>query len=282
MMSALRFKIGFYCLVVSFSLGISSCKAEEIDFGTMKSSEDEFNKRQQQKLVILMPLETMFPDRLERALAEAAGKGKIKVIEELIAKGVDVNARGMKNATPLFWALRNSNVKGFTKLLELGADPNALFAYGSVMHWAARHEDIAFLKAALQHGGNPNLVAGQFSETPLFETIGLARNDRKENRQLLLASGADINARTVDESSYMPIGGQTPVMKAAGLGRFDIVYELLEAGANYKIKNDSGHDLTDRVTQDVRAFTSGSSQEKDLQKVVAWLSERGVEIPSRK
>lgn len=282
MMGALRFKRGFYCLVMSFALGLSGCKAEEIDFDTIKSSEDAFTKRQQQELVILMPLETMFPDRQVRALAEAAGKGKIKVIEELIVKGVDVSARGKKNATPLFWALRNSNFKGFSKLLELGADPNTLIADGSVIHWAARHEDIAFLKAALQHGGNPNLVAGQFSETPLFKTIGLVGNDRKENRQLLLASGADINARTVDESSYLPIGGQTPVMKAAGLGRYDIVHELLEAGADHKIKNDSGHDLTDRVAQDVGAFISGSSQEKDLQAVVVWLSERDVEIPSRK
>lgn len=277
-MGALKLKRGFYCLIISFALGLSGCKAEEIDFYTMKKSEEAFNKRQQQELVILMPLETMFPDRQVRALAEAAGKGKIKLVDELIEKGVDVNARGKKNATPLFWALRNSNINGFTKLLAAGADPNILFAGGSIMHWAAKHENIAFLKAALQHGGNPNLVAGQFSETPLFETIGLVGNDRKENRRLLLESGADINARTVDESSYLPIGGQTPVMKAAGLGRFDIVYELLEAGADYKIKSDSGHDLANRVAQDVGAFVSGSPQEKDLRKVITWLSERGVNI----
>lgn len=268
----------FYYSLACFVLFLPGCKEGEINFYTMESSEQAFNKRQQQELVILMPLETMFPDRQVRALAEAAGKGKIKLIEELIANGVDVNARGKKNATPLFWTLRNSNLSGFTKLLELGADPNILFADGSVMHWAARHENIAFLKAALQHGGNPNLKAGRFSESPLFETIGLAGNDRKKNRQLLLESGADINAKTVDKSSYMPIGGQTPVMKAAGLGRFDIVYELLEAGANYKIKNDSGHDLANRVAQDVGAFVSGSPQEKDLQKVIAWLLERGISI----
>lgn len=278
MMRALKFKRGFYCLIMSFGLCLSGCKAEEIDFDTMKKSEEAFNKRQQQELVILMPLETMFPDRQVRALAEAAGKGKIKLVDELVKKGIDVNARGKKDATPLFWALRNSNIYGFKKLLAAGAEPNILFASGSIMHWAAKHENIAFLKAALQYGGNPNLIAGQFGETPLFETISLVRNDRKENRRLLLESGADINARTVDESSYLSIGGQTPVMKAAGLGRFDIVYELLEAGADYKIKNDSGHDLVSKVAQDVGAFVSGSPQEKDLQKVITWLSERGVNI----
>ncbi|WP_444890471.1 ankyrin repeat domain-containing protein [Microbulbifer sp. DLAB2-AA] len=271
-------KRSFYFLIISFALGLSGCKAEEIEYDAMNKSEEAFNKHQQKELVILMPLETMFPDRQVRALAKAAGKGKVKQVDELLAKGVDVNARGKKNTTPLFWALRNSNLNGFIKLLDAGADPNILFAGGSVMHWAAKHENADYLKAALQYGGDPNLVAGQFSETPLFETIGLIGNDRKENRQILLKSGANINARTIDESSYLPIGGQTPVMKAAGLGRFDIVYELLEAGADYKIKNDSGRDLASRVAQNVGAFVSGSSQERDLQKVIAWLSERGVNI----
>ncbi len=279
MMDALKLKRGFYCLIMSFALGLPGCKAKEIDFDAMKKSEEAFNKRQQQELPILMSLETMFPDRQVRALAEAAGKGKIRVVEELVAKGVDVNARGKKNATPLFWALRNSNLKGFTNLLELGADPNVVFGDSSVMHWAAQHEDIAFLKAALQYGGNPNLVAGQFSETPLFKTIGLSGNDRKENRQLLLESGSDINAKTVDDSSYMPTGGETPVMKAAGLGRFDIVYELLESGADYKVKDDTGYDLLGLASRKIGAFVPGSPQEKDLQRVIAWLSERGVKIP---
>lgn len=266
---------------MSFTLNVSGCKAGEIDFDAMKSSEEAFNKRQRQELVIQMPLKTMFQDQQVRALAEAAGKGRLKKLEELVDQGVDVNARGKNDATPLYWALRNSNLKGFTRLLELGADPNLLFADGSVMHWATMHEDVAFLKVALEHGGDPNLRAGQLGETPLFLTVGLEGDNRKEHRQLLLDSGANINIRTVDDSSYMPIGGNTPIMKAAGLGRFNIVYELLELGADYKIKNDSGHDLTDRVGQKRGAFISGSQQEKDLQKVIDWLSERGVEIPPR-
>ncbi|WP_228517652.1 ankyrin repeat domain-containing protein [Aliidiomarina indica] len=268
-------------LFLSFTLGLPGCKAGEIDFDAMKSSEEAFNKRQGQELIIQMPLRTMFPNQPIRTLAEAAGKGRLTKLEELVKQGVDVNARGNNDATPLFWALRNSNLKGFTRLLELGADPNLLFADGSVMHWATMHEDVAFLKVALEHGGDPNLRAGQLGETPLFLTVGLEGDNRKEHRQLLLDSGANINIRTVDDSSYMPIGGNTPIMKAAGLGRFNVVYELLELGADYKIKNDSGRDLTDRVGQKRGAFISGSQQEKDLQRVIDWLSERGVEIPPR-
>lgn len=269
-------------LFFSFTLGLTDCIAGEIDSAAMKSSEESFKRRQGQELIIHMPLKTMFPNPQDRALAEAAGKGRLTKLEELVKQGVDVNARGTNGATPLFWALRRSNLKGFTRLLELGADPNLVFADGSVMHWATMHKNVAFLKVALDHGGDPNLRAGQFGEAPLFLTVGFEGDKRKKHRQLLLDSGANINIRTVDNSSYRPIGGDTPIMKAARLGQFHIVYELLELGADYKIKNDSGHDLTDSVGQRRGAFISGSQQEKGLQKVIEWLSERGVEAPPRK
>ncbi len=266
-----------YSAVICATYSLSACGAQEIDFNGMENSEKAFNKRQHEELVILMPLETMFPDEKVRALAEAAGKGNNKKIEELVAAGVDVNATGKKNATPLFWAFRKENIKGFNKLLELGADPNIVFADGSVMHWAAGHDDIAFLKAALQHGGNPNLVAGQLGETPLFETIGIA-SDRKKAMYLLLASGSDINAKTTVAFANIAIGGSTPALKAAILARFDIVYELLEKGADYTIKNDSGHDLMKFALQDKNAFIPGSQQEKNVKKVIDWLAERGVSV----
>lgn len=244
----------------------------------MEGSEKKFTKRQQQEVVSLMPLKTMFPDELVRALADAAGKGKIKKVEELVANGLDVNARGKSNTTSLFWALRKNNIAGFTKLLELGADPNILFGNSSVMHWAAQHENITFLQAAIKHGGNPDLAGRKFSETPLFKTIGFVGDDRKEAMHLLLSTGANINAKTVDNSSHMPIGGDTPVMLAASLGRFDIVYELLESGADYSIKNDNGYDLVDRVSRKKNTFIPNSPTEKDLNKVISWLFQHGVNI----
>src|SRR5690625_6364209 len=88
-------------LFFSFTLGLPGCKAGEIDFDAMKSSEEAFNKRQGQELIIQMPLRTMFPNQPVRALAEAAGKGRLTKLEELVEQGVDVNARGNNDATPL-------------------------------------------------------------------------------------------------------------------------------------------------------------------------------------
>jgi ankyrin repeat protein len=263
-----------YFLVACFAFVVSACKAENIDFKSMDSAEKEFNERQAKERVAYMSLETLFPDRRVRALAEAAGKGDAQEIEELVAQGVGVNSQGIKGATPLFWALRN--IDGFEKLLDLGADPNIIFDGSSVMHWAARNDDTDFLRKALNHGGNPDLVAGKFRETPIFKTIGVIGSDNEPAMFILLDSGANINAKTGGEKVFgMSMGGKTPVMIAADLARFDIVYTLLVRGADYSLKDDSGRDLIARITSMKGRFASGSEQEKSLEKVLKFLSQKG-------
>lgn len=269
-----------YILVIALAACVSSCKAEDVDFSGMEASEKSFNERHRKERIAYMSLETMFRDRAVRALAEAAARGKLKELDGLVAKGVGVNSQGAKGATPLFWALRNSSFEGFKKLLSLGADPNIVFADSSVMHWAARHEDVRFLREALDHGGNPNLAAGKPSETPLFETIGVAGSSNIEKMRILLDSGADINAVTGGEKIFdMSMGGITPVLAAADVVRFDIVYELLKRGAGYRFEDDSGRDLAYRIVAVKGRFAAGSEQKKYLEKVIIWLKERGVNIP---
>lgn len=267
-MKSIKYK---YILLISFALFMSGCKAEDIDFKSMESAEKSFNERQSKELVAYMSLETMFPDRQVRSLAEAAGEGKVNQIDELVNQGVDVNSRGTKNATPLFWAMRNDSVDGFQKLLELGADPNVVFTDGgTVIHWAVQLENSSYLRLALEHGGNPNLVSGQRRLTPLFKAIG-SRDSDIPVINMLLKYGADPN---VKESR-----GNTPVIMAAGLGRYDIAYVLLNNGADYSLKNNYGENLLDRIDSMRSAFVSGSAQEKSMGQVVDWLSERGVNVP---
>jgi len=261
---------------------LSGCVAQQLDYTAMNAAEERFNKQHQQEMVMLMPLETMFSDRRIRQLARAAGNGELGEIEDLVASGVDVNAHGQNAAPPLFWALRENNISGFVRLLELGADPNVTFSDTSVIHLAARFEDTKFLLASLQHRGNPNLTAGLFNETPIFATIGITDDDYKESRRLLLNYGADINARTSGLLFGRAVGGKTAIMVAADLGRFDIVYELLVLGADYNLKDIHSNDLADRVSQNLDAFAAGSPQQENLQKVISWLSERGIVIPSSK
>ncbi len=248
------------------------CEAHSGDLKSMESAEKEWNKKASQQLLAYMSLETMFPDKNVRALAEAAGKGKVKKVDKLVSNGVDVNSHGAKKATPLFWAMRSDSIDGFKKLLELGADSNIVFDDGgTVIHWAVQFNNSDFLKQALEHGGNPNLVAGQLGQTPLFKAVGSSGDSDIAVLRILFEHGANPN---VKESK-----GNTPAMIAAGVGRFDIVYVLLDSGADYSLKNDRGYSLLDRIASKRKAFVSGSAQEKDLEKVIVWLSERNVDIP---
>ncbi len=268
-MKSIKYK---YILVIGFVLFVSGCKAEDVDSKSMKSAEKSFNERQSKELVAYMSLGTMFPDRRVRSLAEAAGKGKVKQIDDLVNQGVEVSSRGTKGATPLFWAMRNNSVDGFQKLLELGADPNVVFADGgTVIHWAVQLENSSFLRLALEYGGNPNLVAGHHGETPLFKTIGSSGDSDISVLTMLLKYGADPNVKEAK--------GNTPAMIAAGVGRFDIVYVLLDSNADYNLKNDKGYSLLDRIASKRNVFVPGSEQEKSLLQVIGWLSERGVNVP---
>lgn len=263
-----------YCYLLFF-LAVFGCRAgsSELDYKAMSTSEKTFNERQAGALVANMSLGTMFPNKQLRSLARLAGKGDVRGVEELVSQGVNVNARGEMNATVLFWAMRSNSVEGFEKLLELGADPNVVFDDGgSVMHWAVKNERPDYLELALSHGGDANLVAGSmFKQTPLYEVIGIfGEIGNTPAIGLLLDAGADINA----ESS----NGDFPVIVAANFGRFDIVYELLERGADYTVTNKNGQNLVGLIAVKRKALNPDHELYQWLEKVSAWLAAKGVDL----
>jgi len=256
-----------WLVIIGIIMVTAACSAQNKSWSSMDSAEKAFNERQANRLLIYMSLETMFPDEQVRALAKAAGKGRLKTIDKLVNQGVSVNSKGTRNATPLFWAMRN--LKGFEKLLELGADPNVIYDDGgTIIQWAVRNKDIRLLEIALSYGGNPNLVSGQFNDTPLHE----AASPRGKNKAaMLLDAGADINAQN--------LWGDTPTMTAAGLGQFDLVYQLLERGANFSIVNYNGNSLVDSIVSRQPTMDPQNDLTRWMEKVIEWLNERDVYLP---
>ena len=234
----------------------------------MDKAEQESNERARQNVVAFMSLETMFPDPQVRALAKAAGDGDAARIDELVDAGVDVNARGTRNATPLMWALRD--VDGFRRLLELGADPNVIYDNGgTIMHWAVEHREDIILRLALSFGGDPNLVDPLLKQTPLFEAMG---PDYRSKIPILLDAGADMN--------FQSMNGSTPMMIAAGQGQFDIVYDFLQRGADYRIRNYyTNGTLMDDIAFSRRTMDPKNDLTRWMEKVIAWLADHGEEIP---
>ncbi|MEY8199827.1 MAG: ankyrin repeat domain-containing protein [Colwellia sp.] len=233
-------KLFLHCIFIGFNFFVLSFEARSSNLGQQSMSESErlFNERQRKSIVSLMPVETMFPNEHVRSLAKAAGRGNVNLIDQIVSEGIDVNSLGSGNSTPLYWAMKKNSLIGFRKLLELGANPNAIFSDGgAIMHSAAKNEDERFLALALRSGGDPNLIADGLGESVLFQTIGIFGEIGKTSIiDMLLDAGADVNMRRAN--------GDTPVIVAAKTGRFDIVYRLLQGKADPNIKSFDGQNLT--------------------------------------
>lgn len=247
----------------------SGCSEIYTTMRGMKSAERAYNERSRAELVAYMPLKTMFPDEQARALARAAGRGDIRKVDALVRGGVDVNVRGKGNSTPLFWAMKSDNLKGFHELLRLGADPNVVFDDGgTIMHWAVRQHNVDFLQLLLAYGGDPNLRDGD-GRTTIFETT----SSQKDRLDLLIAAGADLD---VQESF-----GFTPIMLAAARGNFDSVYKLLQSGANWKLETRSGASLLHYVAKMRKAMDPNHELYGWLRKVIQWLDDHDAQIPAQ-
>ena len=235
----------------------------------MESAQREAAKRRRLEFVPLMSLERMFPDERQRALARAAGRGRVRTVDRLVAEGADVNARGRGDGTALYWAFRKRSLKGFRRLLEHGADPNVVHNDGvfSVMHAAAERRNIAWLEAALRHGGDPNVTALRSGhETPLVEAVSARR---REAVGLLVAAGADLEAT----DSFF---GTTAAQRAAAWDR-GMLYQLLLLGADYRRPHPKrGHTIADTVHDYCSRVAPKTRYERECRQVIDWLAERGA------
>jgi hypothetical protein len=220
-----------------------------------------------------------FTDPNVISLVLASERGDVKEIDRLVSLGTNVNARGKDGITPLYFPMWAKNKAGFLRLLEHGANPNLQLTGSSgvgssVTNDSARAEnDSEWLEIVLKHGGNPNLVNPQGSgcknSTPIFEAV---RSRRAKNLDLLIEAGAKID--------YQDACGDTAMIYAAGANYFDSVYRLLEAGADYRIRNTNGHDVVDWIVWSNCNPKSELGQWRE--KAVDFLKGKGVDFDARR
>ena len=145
------------------------------------------------------------------------------------ADGTNVNALGAEDMTALWWAMLHSSKKGVSWLLDHGANPNITFARNgtvflsgtSATSLAAMLADPWFLKEVLTHGGDVNYRNPLNLHTPIFDALA---SDRQDNVRALIAAGAEMN--TYDHLQM------TPLLEAAANQKFELVYDMLNAGAD--------------------------------------------------
>ena len=204
------------------------------------------------------------------ALALAIFNGHYEMASYLVDSFVDVNQADAQRFTPLFWAVDRRNMELATnglpwmatsdplplieKLLEAGADPNAIInntprarnrgaspriVFASALMRAVFSGDLEVTRLLLDHGADPHVKSSD-RESMLQAAAGLALipgyqlerplDERMEIVKLLVELGEDVNWA----DSY----GITPLMAAANLGYTEIVQYLVDQGADL-----GAHDL---------------------------------------
>ena len=182
------------------------------------------------------------------AAARAIRRGNARGLERMIARGLDVSARGREGMDLLKWSMGRFCLECFETLLERGADierPPAGEYTGKieqlwlmpVMELAAIFNNPAYLAALLRHGGDPNAFGVYGSVQIINEAI---MHHRMENIRLLVEAGADINARARGSL-------RTPLHTAVMINQYEIAYYLLEQGANPMLRDKTGDSVIDDI-----------------------------------
>jgi ankyrin repeat protein len=180
--------------------------------------------------------------------------------------GANVNFRGAYDLTPLWWAAWDQNLRGFTRLLERGADPNVVPSKNSPLmnNISEAFWPIGFLRAALAHGGNPNL-ADKNGRDPLTAAM---QQGTRAHVDLLLAAGANVNQRPGEQSAG-------PIFSAVMAGRFDYVLMLLERGADPTAKDRTGKDVARLI--ELFPYDPNSEHYVWRERVIRFLKSKGIE-----
>jgi ankyrin repeat protein len=219
-----------------------------------------------------------FSNPTEIELIKAVMKGDSATIKRLAASGVNLNAVGKYETTPLSTALKCRQKEIVSLLLQLGVDPNFTTPGKAVPAFTATElDDSSYLNILLEHGLNPNLK--EDGEPIIFSAIRMgyqwSNNSPSQwsNYDLLISKGADINIK----SGY----NTTLVLELVGLSRYDLAKTLILQGADYTTPNNAGLTVLEVLIDDQKAFGADPNHAafKKRKELLNMLRERGVKVP---
>jgi hypothetical protein len=174
---------------------------------------------------------------LEESLIKAAERGDVERVEDLLAKGADVNAKSGDGWSALMHACYRRNVATVTALLQKGADVNAKRRDGvTALMLAALLGDVNVVQALLDAGADVNAQAVNTGYTAL---ISAAEKGYTSVVKMLLDKGANVNSK----NSF----GRTALFVAASGGHRRTMGTLLSYGADANIKDNNGTTVNDFV-----------------------------------
>ncbi|MEO8368537.1 MAG: ankyrin repeat domain-containing protein [Candidatus Solibacter sp.] len=135
-----------------------------------------------------------------------------------------LNARGPEGSTPFMYAVLYSDAPALEKLIKQGADPNKRNNAGATaLMWAAL--DLEKTRVLLAHGADVN-AKSEDNRTPLM--VAASRPGNVATVKLLLARGANPNP------TANPAAESSPLLEASLAGDAEMLQALLDKGAELK------------------------------------------------
>jgi ankyrin repeat protein len=153
-------------------------------------------------------------------LHEAAGRGEVERMKELISRGAGVNALDKEGRTPLFRSVAGRHKDAVEILVVHGANVNAKDDTGETpLHEAVASGCEDMVELLISRNADVNAY-GPFGFTPLWDAVSEGRRDIVE---LLIKAGADVNVKG--------FWSGTPLESARRRKHQEIIELLLKHGA---------------------------------------------------
>lgn len=196
----------------------------------------------------------------QTALMWAAAENNAGAVRSLLAGGADIEARSAGGEyTPLIFAVRAGAIDSLQALVDAGADVNStMLDRTSMLVLATINAHWELAAVLLEHGADPNAalqgwtalhqIAWSRRWNRGFNLPGPSRTgnlDSLELVRLLVANGADVNARQTREPidgnrNKLDRIGATPFLLAAKSADVPLMRVLLEQGADPSITTGRG------------------------------------------
>ena len=166
---------------------------------------------------------------MAKAIIEAAAKGDMKTLRNLLKESSEVDVRNEYGATALMEAAKHGHLDAVSLLLDSGADVNARNRSGATALIRAASWGHAEVAVCLLDRGAHVEATDKKGTTALLKASTWGQHDVV---QALLERGADVNGK-----NYRGTG---TVMRAAKHGHGDVLKSLIDHGAEINAKKLSG------------------------------------------